>query len=126
MVKDVFGEEKFDNPSVIKEFERFGASVGMWENENPDYFGEKKLSKNYRKKMTFHKPKLDKKKIENYFQDKKEMKDSKNIEEIKEDKKNNDIEVKKEIVEDKKENKEIKEEPKEKKRYFRRNYKSNK
>ena len=123
MVKDVFGEEKFDNPSVIKEFERFGASVGMWENENPDYFGEKKLSKNYRKKMTFHRPKLDEKKIENYFQDKKEMKEIKNIEEIKEDKKINDFEEKKEIVEDNKDNKE---EPKEKRRYFRRNYKSNK
>ena len=42
MVNDVFGEEKNENPSVIKEFERFGANVGMWENEHPDFVEESK------------------------------------------------------------------------------------
>jgi hypothetical protein len=37
MVNDVFGEEEQTNPSIIKEFERFGANVGMWENEHPGF-----------------------------------------------------------------------------------------
>ena len=66
MVKDVFGEEKFDNPSVIKEFERFGTSVGMWENEHPNFIEEGKLSKNLQKKFESHKvKKIDNNKEEN-------------------------------------------------------------
>ena len=36
MANNVFGEQD-SNPSVIKEFERFGSNVGIWENEKPDY-----------------------------------------------------------------------------------------
>ena len=132
MVKDIFGEEKLENPSVIKEFERFGASVGIWENENPDYIEEKKFVKQYKKRLTFHRPKqLDEKKIDDNLEDKKQIKDIKKNEVIKDDKKENKeynkIKEKNEMIEDNKENKEIKEEikeePKEKRKYFRRNFK---
>ena len=64
MVKDVFGEEKMDNPSVIKEFERFGANVGMWENERPGFNEESKFCKKIQKKLSFKGPKeWDEKKI---------------------------------------------------------------
>ena len=41
MANALFGEDKND-PSVIKEFERFGTNVGMWENEKPN---EKEVEK---------------------------------------------------------------------------------
>ena len=41
MANCLFGENN-DDPSVIKEFERFGTSVGMWENEKPN---EKEVEK---------------------------------------------------------------------------------
>ena len=85
MVNDVFGEEKLDNPSVIKEFERFGANVGMWENEHPDFVEESNFCKNVQKKFSFHMPtkieKIEKKDIKEI---KDEIKEENNIEEIKE------------------------------------------
>ena len=36
MANTLFGDENKDDPSVIKEFERFGTDVGLWENEKPD------------------------------------------------------------------------------------------
>ena len=56
MVNDVFGEEERNNPSVIKEFERFGANVGMWENEHPDFVEESNFCKNVQKRFSFHAP----------------------------------------------------------------------
>ena len=56
MVNDVFGEEERANPSVIKEFERFGANVGMWENEHPDFIEESNFCKNVSKRFSFHAP----------------------------------------------------------------------
>ena len=44
MANNVFGEQD-SNPSVIKEFERFGSNVGIWENEKPDYAEKIKHSK---------------------------------------------------------------------------------
>ena len=44
MANNVFGEQD-SNPSVIKEFERFGSNVGIWENEKPDYAESIKHSK---------------------------------------------------------------------------------
>ena len=56
MVNDVFGEEEQANPSVIKEFERFGANVGMWENEHPGFVEESNFCKNVQKRLSFHAP----------------------------------------------------------------------
>ena len=56
LVNDVFGEEEPSNPSVIKEFERFGANVGMWENEHPDFVEESNFCKNVQKRFSFHAP----------------------------------------------------------------------
>ena len=35
MANCLFGDDNRGDPSVIKEFERFGTSVGMWVNEKP-------------------------------------------------------------------------------------------
>ena len=123
MVNDVFGEEKNENPSVIKEFERFGANVGMWENEHPDFVEESKYCQNVRKNFKFYRPKeWDNKNKQIKIEEEKEIKEGNEIKETKKDK------IKK--YEEKKDNnqilKEKKEEPKEKKRYFRRNFKQNK
>ena len=123
MVNDVFGEEKNENPSVIKEFERFGANVGMWENEHPDFVEESKYCQNVRKNFKFYRPKeWDNKNKQIKVEEEKEIKEGNEIKETKKDK------IKK--YEEKKDNnkifKEKKEEPKEKKRYFRRNFKQNK
>ena len=50
MANNVFGEQE-SNPSVIKEFERFGSNVGIWENEKPDYAERIKHSKS--KKISY-------------------------------------------------------------------------
>jgi hypothetical protein len=123
MVNDVFGEEKNENPSVIKEFERFGSNVGMWENEHPDFVEESKYCQNVRKNFKFYRPKeWDNKNKQIKVEEEKEIKEGNEIKETKKDK------IKK--YEEKKDNnqilKEKKEEPKEKKRYFRRNFKQNK
>ena len=123
MVNDVFGEEKNENPSVIKEFERFGANVGMWENEHPDFVEESKYCQNVRKNFKFYRPKeWDNKNKQIKVEEEKEIKEGNEIKETKKDK------IKK--YEEKKDKnqilKEKKEEPKEKKRYFRRNFKQNK
>ena len=101
MVNDVFGEEEQANPSVIKEFERFGANVGMWENEHPGFIEGSNYCKNIQKRFSFHAPSgLSKKTIkeikEEEVLEKKEMKeyqktDKKNKEkEEKEEKEGND------------------------------------
>ena len=48
----LFGEES-NEPSVIKEFERFGTSVGMWENEKPKEKGEEKYVKTMKTQYVF-------------------------------------------------------------------------
>ena len=119
MVKDVFGEEKMDNPSVIKEFERFGANVGMWENERPGYNEESKFCKKIQKKLSFKGPKeWDEKKIK--VKTIVEKKEEQKIEEIKEVKKEDEKEELKEKIEDSEKNKD-KEQPKGRRRYFRKN-----
>ena len=45
MANTLFGDDDNNDPSVIKEFERFGTSVGMWENEKPNEKGEEKYVK---------------------------------------------------------------------------------
>ena len=52
MANNLFGENK-DEPSVVKEFERFGTSVGMWQNEKPDEKVEEKYVKAIKTKYVF-------------------------------------------------------------------------
>jgi len=49
----LFGEEDKNDPSVIKEFERFSTSVGMWENEKPNEKGEEKYVKQIKTSYVF-------------------------------------------------------------------------
>jgi len=55
MANNVFGEQD-SNPSVIKEFERFGSNVGIWENEKPDYAEQIKHAKSSKRRITFTAP----------------------------------------------------------------------
>ena len=57
MANNVFGEQD-SNPSVIKEFERFGSNVGIWENEKPDYAEQIKHAKTFKRRITFTAPTL--------------------------------------------------------------------
>ena len=119
MVNDVFGEEQLENPSVIKEFERFGANVGMWENERPNFTEGNKFCKKVQKKFFFHRPKtFGEKEI---MKSNEKMEEVKDVKEIKEDKK---VEKNiKERKEDKKEEDDNKQ-TKGKRRYFRNNLKN--
>ena len=49
MANEMFGDEDEVNPSVIKEFERFGTSVGMFSSEEP-YLNDE-ISKKYYQKV---------------------------------------------------------------------------
>ena len=97
MVNDVFGEDEQSNPSVMKEFERFGANVGMWENEHPDFIEESNFCKNIQKRFSFHAPPgLSKKMVKEIKEVKeKELVKKKELikEEINEDEKNDDKNV---------------------------------
>ena len=53
MANCLFGEGGQTEPSVIKEFERFGTSVGMWENEKPGEKSEEKFVKYSKTSYTF-------------------------------------------------------------------------
>ena len=53
MANCLFGDEGQSEPSVIKEFERFGTSVGMWENEKPDEKSEEKYVKAIKTQYVF-------------------------------------------------------------------------
>ena len=53
MANCLFGDEGQTEPSVIKEFERFGTSVGMWENEKPGEKTEEKFVKYSKTSYTF-------------------------------------------------------------------------
>ena len=53
MANCLFGDEGQNEPSVIKEFERFGTSVGMWENEKPNEKNEEKYVKAIKTQYVF-------------------------------------------------------------------------
>ena len=53
MANCLFGDENKNDPSVIKEFERFGTSVGMWENEKPNEKEEEKYVKAIKTQYVF-------------------------------------------------------------------------
>ena len=127
MVNDVFGEEERDNPSVIKEFERFGSNVGMWENEHPDFVEESKFCKNVQKKFKFYRPKeWESRNSQIKIEESKETNEEKDVNEINEIKKDK-IKKYEEVKENNNITEEKKAEPKEPKRkYFRRSFKQNK
>jgi hypothetical protein len=54
MANEVFGDDDgTSNPSIIKEFERFGAGIGMFTNEDPTNIEEEKYCKGVSKKYHF-------------------------------------------------------------------------
>ena len=53
MANCLFGDDEHTEPSVIKEFERFGTSVGIWENEKPNEKNEEKYVKAIKTKYVF-------------------------------------------------------------------------
>ena len=54
MANEVFGDDDgTNNPSIIKEFERFGAGIGMFTNEDPTNIEEEKYCKGVSKKYHF-------------------------------------------------------------------------
>ena len=129
MVNDVFGEEEKSNPSVIKEFERFGANVGMWENEHPDFVEESNFCKNVQKRFSFHAPSGIN--IRNLLNEQKKIKEVKEMKEEellekkeikkmdKKDDEKDDEEDEKEEDEKEDDQKEVKEQTPGKKRYYR-------
>ena len=60
MANCLFGDEGQTEPSVIKEFERFGTSVGMWENEKPGEKTEEKFVKYSKTSYTFDQAEFEK------------------------------------------------------------------
>ena len=83
MANCLFGDDEHNEPSVIKEFERFGSNVGIWENEKPDYAERIKHSKS--KKIVYSTSTFKKLLKQKEEEDKKEKKIE--LEEEKEDKK---------------------------------------
>ncbi len=53
MANEVFGDEDDVNPSIIKEFERFGNNLGMFNNEEPDAYDNKGFYQSVQKKYIF-------------------------------------------------------------------------
>ena len=84
MANNVFGEQD-SNPSIIKEFERFGSNVGIWENEKPDFAEHIKHAKTMGgRRITFTAPRptfntLGKDKKEDKKEDEKEKEEKKTI-----------------------------------------------
>ena len=108
MANNVFGEQD-SNPSVIKEFERFGSNVGIWENEKPDYAERIKHSKSkkivyststFKKLLKQKEEEEDKKEKKIELEDEKEDKKEDKKEEKKKDKKSKKIEEEEEIEEE--------------------------
>ena len=99
MANNVFGEQD-SNPSVIKEFERFGSNVGIWENEKPDYAERIKHSKS--KKISYSTSTFKK-----LLKDKEEQKEKKKAKKIEEEiEEEDEKEDKKKKVDDDEENEE--------------------
>ena len=53
MINTIFSDEEKINPSVVKEFERFGYNVGMFINEDPFLSQEEKLHLKVKKQYLF-------------------------------------------------------------------------
>jgi hypothetical protein len=89
VANSLFGENR-DDPSVIKEFERFGTSVGMWENEKPTEKVEEKYVKSIKTQYVFDSEDF-RKFQEKYYPNEIEQEEEEYIEEEKE------VETKKEV-----------------------------
>jgi len=95
MANNVFGEQD-SNPSVIKEFERFGSNVGIWENEKPDYAEQIKHAKSFHKRVTFTAPSIFNKLIQGKEKEDKKEEETKTKGRKEEDKKEDKKEDEKE------------------------------
>ena len=84
MANCLFGDEGQSEPSVIKEFERFGTSVGMWENEKPGEKTEEKFIKYSKTSFVFDQAGFDKYQSKFYPSEYEEYEDAE--EQIEEDK----------------------------------------
>ena len=80
MANSLFGENK-DDPSVIKEFERFGTNVGIWENEKPSQKEEEKYVKTIKTQYVFD-PEDFKKFQDEYYPAEKEGEEEEYVEEV--------------------------------------------
>ena len=99
MANCLFGDDEHNEPSVIKEFERFGTSVGIWENEKPNEKNEEKYVKTIKTKYVFDSEEFEK------FQNKYYPTEYQEEEYYEEDKKETEKEVYKSYYPDKKEDK---------------------
>ena len=99
MANCLFGDDEHNEPSVIKEFERFGTSVGIWENEKPNEKNEEKYVKTIKTKYVFDSEEFEK------FQNKYYPTEYQEEEYYEEDKKETEKEVYKSYSPDKKEDK---------------------
>ena len=56
MAENIFGDKNNKNPSILKEFERFGSNIGMFNSENTENLNKinKKYFKNVTKKYLFN------------------------------------------------------------------------
>ena len=52
LITSIFGDD-FNDPSVIKQFEKFGINIGMWENIKPNEKEEKKYTKSIKTQYVF-------------------------------------------------------------------------
>ena len=82
MANCLFGDEGQTEPSVIKEFERFGTSVGMWENEKPGEKTEDKFIKYSKASFTFDQAGFEKYQNQFYPTEFEEYEDAEQIEQI--------------------------------------------
>ena len=108
MANEIFGEENYNsnNISVIKEFERFGNEIGLFENENYITSQESSFCRKIKKKYIFDTLDTDNIKLmEDYYKDKSNIHIEKEVIIKKEERKNN--QVIKEENEDKEDEKDI-------------------
>ena len=82
MANCLFGDEGQTEPSVIKEFERFGTSVGMWENEKPGEKTEDKFIKYSKASFTFDQAGFEKYQNQFYPTEFEEYEEAEQIEQI--------------------------------------------
>jgi hypothetical protein len=108
MANEIFGEENFNtnNSSVIKEFERFGNDIGLFENENYIISQESFFCRKIKKKYIFDTLDTDNIKLmEDYYKDKSNIHMGKGV--IIKKKERKSYQVIKEENEDKEDEKEI-------------------
>ena len=94
MANEIFGEDNYNsnNSSVIKEFERFGNEIGLFENENYITSQESSFCRKIKKKYIFDTLDTDNIKLmEDYYKDKSNIHLKKEIIIKKEERKSNQV-----------------------------------